>query len=83
MNNVERYLRVETDFFNYGVKKHLLNEIQVFGHHYDHVGIPTFDKTLNGRFDLFIGYGMKAMPIGAGLLHKILQIALIALLVDT
>src|SRR5690606_13675520 len=61
VQNQKRDLGVVAYFFHSGSEQNTLKEIQVFGHHGDHVNIPTFGKALHGGFQVGAGEGMETM----------------------
>lgn len=71
MDDEKGHFGMETYLFHDGIEKNLLDEIQVLRDHDHHINIPTFHKTLYGRFYILVGYGMNAVPTGKCYFQKI------------
>ena len=73
VNDEERDFCMKAYLLHNGIKKDLLYKVQVFGYHDHHINIPALHKALDGRFDFLIGYGVKTMGFGKGVLQKVQQ----------
>lgn len=80
VNDVERDFGMKADLLHYGIKKDLLDKVQVLGHHDHHIDIPALHKTLDGSLDFLIGNGVKTMGLGEGIFQKVQQVFLVLFL---